>query len=465
MIEDEETGWRVELSYGPDNERWQTRTYISDSLLHTIRYAGDYEEIRKSGNTRRFYYIGNNVLYIKETGKPDQLCFLFKDHLGSVVRIVDEAGDEKFAATYDAWGRQDVYRNEIGFFRGFTGHEMLPQFGLINMNGRLYDPLIARFLSPDSYVQEPFNTQSFNRYTYCLNNPLKYVDPDGEIAWWVVAAVIGGALNVATNYAQINNAGQFFAYFGVGAVSGALGGAAATYAAGLIGMSGVVGGAVAGLANGVVSGSTLGLANTLLQGGSLSDAFGAAWTGAYKGAFIGTIVGGVYGGISAYKNGASILTGKTKTVSVPDVEETALTTAEDVSVTPAEPVKQIAPEDVANRTVQSEHFPQGEGNYSIYYGVDDQTGEIGYVGITRREVEERAYEHLHSNTSRSLLDYYPVKIPNNYSFIQARIIEQNLINTYVLQKNGGVLLNKINSISPRYWDKWGITIINIRVHL
>jgi len=64
--------------------------------------------------------------------------------------------------------------------RGFTGHEHLTQFGLINMNGRLYDPLVGRFLSPDNYVQSPGLTQGYNRYSYCLNNPLRYTDPSGD---------------------------------------------------------------------------------------------------------------------------------------------------------------------------------------------------------------------------------------------------------------------------------------------
>ena len=68
------------------------------------------------------------------------------------------------------------------FDRGFTGHEHLWHFGLINMNGRMYDPVMCCFLSVDSYVQDPESPQNFNRYAYCLNNPLKYTDPDGE---WV----------------------------------------------------------------------------------------------------------------------------------------------------------------------------------------------------------------------------------------------------------------------------------------
>jgi len=56
---------------------------------------------------------------------------------------------------------------------------MLDEFGLINMNGRCYDPVVGRFLSPDILVQNPNNTQCYNRYSYAINNPLKYSDPSG----------------------------------------------------------------------------------------------------------------------------------------------------------------------------------------------------------------------------------------------------------------------------------------------
>ena len=62
------------------------------------------------------------------------------------------------------------------------------------MNGRLYDPLLHRFLQPDNFVQEPHNTQNYNRYGYVLNNPLKYTDPSGEYGLAAVAIGVGIAI-------------------------------------------------------------------------------------------------------------------------------------------------------------------------------------------------------------------------------------------------------------------------------
>jgi RHS repeat-associated protein len=68
--------------------------------------------------------------------------------------------------------------------RGFTGHEMLDEVGLVHMNGRVYDPMIGRFLQADPIIQEPYLSQSYNRYSYVINNPLSLTDPSG-FSWWV----------------------------------------------------------------------------------------------------------------------------------------------------------------------------------------------------------------------------------------------------------------------------------------
>jgi len=117
----------------------------------------------------------------------DRLRYLHRDHLGSVALVTDEAGLVAEARSFDPWGRarnadwtpsgSDIPLTETK--RGFTGHEHLDTVGLIHMNGRVYDPVIGRFVSADPTVQAPDLTQTHNRYTYVLNNPLSLTDPSG----------------------------------------------------------------------------------------------------------------------------------------------------------------------------------------------------------------------------------------------------------------------------------------------
>jgi RHS repeat-associated protein len=146
--------------------------------------------------------------------------------LGSLTIITDAAGNVKQKCTFDVWGKRTFVTkdNTLIFDRGFTGHEHLDEFGLINMNGRMYDPIVGRFLSPDLFVQAPEFSQSFNRYSYALNNPLKYTDPDGEV-WWLVpaiTAIVFGIGNTATHAMRgdIDNVWDGLKYFGQGAVVG-----------------------------------------------------------------------------------------------------------------------------------------------------------------------------------------------------------------------------------------------------
>jgi len=72
------------------------------------------------------------------------------------------------------------FRTDIVYFiftRGYTGHEHLDEFGIINMNSRMYDPLIAQFLSVD-YLATDY--PDYTPYAYAMNNPLKYTDPTGN---------------------------------------------------------------------------------------------------------------------------------------------------------------------------------------------------------------------------------------------------------------------------------------------
>jgi RHS repeat-associated protein len=110
---------------------------------------------------------------------------------GNFYSIVNAAGSMIEEHSYDAWGNHrdptdwklSDFGSTLGINRGYTGHEMLSLFQLINMNGRMYDPVIGRVLAPDNYVADASNAQDYNRYTYCRNNPLRYTDPSGEIIY------------------------------------------------------------------------------------------------------------------------------------------------------------------------------------------------------------------------------------------------------------------------------------------
>jgi len=94
-----------------------------------------------------------------------------------------------------------------------------------------------------------------------------------------------------------------------------------------------------------------------------------------------------------------------------------------------------------------------QNTYSVYQGFDEN-GDVRYVGITKRNPQVRFNEHLKSSSNRSELDY-AIKA-KGLSKHQARTMEQLIINKYGLQKNGGQLYNKINSISPSKWHQYGI---------
>ena len=153
----------------------------------------------------------------------------------SNVAVFDNKLNRVFEAEYDAWGKQTVIKDEICFNHGFTGHEMLPGVDLIHMDGRVYDPTIGRFLSPDNCVQLPENSQSFNRYSYCINNPLKYTDPTGQLFGIDDAVIAFAVFNMASSMAMAAYNGESVwkaagisilssaASYGVGSIFGATG--------------------------------------------------------------------------------------------------------------------------------------------------------------------------------------------------------------------------------------------------
>ncbi len=195
-----------ELTYGVDGQRRKS-VYKKGGTGHTRYYVGNYEEEDNSnGNIRKIHYLHGGGILIQENGQ-ESLFYGHTDHLGSLTVLTDQSGNITERYAYDPWGnRRDPYywanpdtRGDLKLNRGFTGHEHIDQFGIINMNGRVYDPLTSQFLSPDPYVQAPGNWLNYNRYGYCLNNPMMYTDPDGEIFEWIAVGFILYFVNAKAN--------------------------------------------------------------------------------------------------------------------------------------------------------------------------------------------------------------------------------------------------------------------------
>ncbi|GHT62542.1 hypothetical protein AGMMS50239_16140 [Bacteroidia bacterium] len=232
------------------------------------------------------YYTAPAV-YVKEGAGSWQLYYICRDYLGSITHITNSSGSVVQELSYDAWGRlrnpanQQAYapgqEPELFLGRGYTGHEHLTQFGLINMNARLYDPAVGRFLLPDPYVQMPDFSQSFNRYTYCLNNPFAYTDPSGENPILIAAIIIGAAAGGYTGYKIADAKGYDFGNWQTYAYM--LGGTAIGGASGYLGATVAAGGGFMANTMGIVSSSFFNsMGMTALSGGMMSPSvsFGVA---------------------------------------------------------------------------------------------------------------------------------------------------------------------------------------------
>ena len=179
------------MYYGGTDPEKQKRRYVKH-----YNYDGTFEikHDRTTGQTQFYIYLGGDAYsapaVLSVIDDNEKYLYLHRDYLGSITLITNNTGNAIERRHFDAWGNITNYWNAEGattipaegilLDRGYTGHEHLLSVGLIHMNARLYDPALHRFLQPDNYVQDPFNTQNFNRYGYVLNNPLLYIDPTGE---------------------------------------------------------------------------------------------------------------------------------------------------------------------------------------------------------------------------------------------------------------------------------------------
>lgn len=188
-------------TYGHDRQRIAMEERVG-ARHRTKRYVGGCEFVTETegGNTltRSLTFLAGPFgvfAVVEKHGGEETLHYVLKDNLGSWTAVTDTGGNVEQRLSYDAWGSlrdpttwSGCFTGTPLFDRGFTGHEHLTAFGLINMNGRMYDPVMSSFLSVDRFLQDPTSAQGFNRYAYCGHNPLRYVDPSG---WEMVKPVPG----------------------------------------------------------------------------------------------------------------------------------------------------------------------------------------------------------------------------------------------------------------------------------
>jgi RHS repeat-associated protein len=183
----------LEVRYGPDGERVLAIERQGDrrTLIRTP-FQG-YQELSGSDGEETRVTVGG-VVIIARAGAAPREEYQHLDQLGSLIAVTDESGAVIERATFDPWGLRKVERTSGTVTRfGFTGHEQLDSVGLVHMGGRVYDPEIGRFVSPDPFVQDLHDTQSVNRYSYVLNNPLSATDPSGFISMKSLGKSISGA--------------------------------------------------------------------------------------------------------------------------------------------------------------------------------------------------------------------------------------------------------------------------------
>ncbi|OGB30720.1 MAG: hypothetical protein A3F78_04265 [Burkholderiales bacterium RIFCSPLOWO2_12_FULL_61_40] len=203
--------------YGPEHQRIRevvtlsgngTSAYFAGSTWFLNGEDGlglSYEkEARSNGTTEYRHYLTASgqafALFTSRTGTLNGLpatttSYFHHDQLGSISAISNEAGAVTERLAYDPWGKRRFITSTPGKTdaldaivgqktdRGYTEHEHLDEMGVIHMNGRIFDPLMGRFMSADPFIQAPYNLKSFNRYSYVWNNPLKMWDPTGYNAY------------------------------------------------------------------------------------------------------------------------------------------------------------------------------------------------------------------------------------------------------------------------------------------
>ena len=355
------------------------------------------------------------VVYKSDGASNNNLLYLHRDHLGSIVAISNQTGNIIEKRHFDAWGRLTHYWNNNGqttlpdgintfllLDRGYTGHEHLLSVGLIHMNGRLYDSIVHRFLQPDNYIQDPENTQSYNRYGYVWNNPFKYTDPSGELVWFIwagiaISAYIAGTQANGGNWNPLkwnwSSPSTYAAIIFGGTLGYISGGLASTITASVTTAvtaklgTGFLSGFVSGGIGAAVGGAFTGFFNTFLPGGS-GDPFQNALIGAASGFVLGGAIKGTIDGVKQVKIGNSFMTGQAPVATTP--RSTVISAIDQGSLNNVSKSTSIQPEIKANNLAQPNSAPTSkpvQTNNNVVKATAPKTGGIDGNSIKNLKID------------------------------------------------------------------------------
>ncbi|MFA5144020.1 MAG: toxin TcdB middle/N-terminal domain-containing protein [Candidatus Omnitrophota bacterium] len=303
------------------NAIWQIPLVFQGTT--TFVYDGDGGRVKKiAPDGTQSVYIGSGYEVTKNPDNstsviksvflgPNRVCetvsgsvyYFHQDHIGSSNVITDSTGKQVACYEYKPYGEISKVNGSFSTDIRFTGQRLDSSTGFYYYGARYYDPEFGRFIQPDTIIQAPFDPQSLNRYSYCRNNPINYIDPTGHFLWFLAAiilAIIAGG--VAGGIAAHNAGGNVVAGVAVGMLAGAALACASILTAGImaqamgvtslasmtIGQGALIGGttgAMQGFGMGVVTGwaGGKGDAGDMLESGASGALWGAA-TGAVMGA-------------------------------------------------------------------------------------------------------------------------------------------------------------------------------------
>ena len=217
----------IRFTYDGNGDRVRKENLSTGSVT---RYYGEVYEERGTVGIINLFANNHRIVSVRSDG---YLQYYHGNHIGSASVVTDASGDRKETIEYYPFGtyrdRQDYDPSFPNVNYTFTDQEDDDETGLYNYKARLYDPILGRFISADSIVPQPGNLQALNRYSYCVNNPLVYVDPSGHdfgLCAFIIAVLIGAAVGAGVSAAMGGDIGK-------GALTGAIS-AAVFYGAGVL---------------------------------------------------------------------------------------------------------------------------------------------------------------------------------------------------------------------------------------